>query len=235
MSATADEPKTGSGDDLADELHQLEEHEAALERRTRSVELMGPLTLVFSLLALAGAAAALAVALTHEHTASSVNISAGGAGGSTAARVSMMGSASSGGGPMVGSTATSGRMMMGVGNHGNFTAAQVAAAKKAVVYVQLGDIWVAPTVASVKAGKVVFKAKNVGELEHELMVERMPMKFDAPMQPNEDAAQGMIPDMEGGGAGQMTMHLKPGTYMLFCNVQGHYAAGQHMLFTVTKA
>jgi uncharacterized cupredoxin-like copper-binding protein len=31
------------------------------------------------------------------------------------------------------------------------------------------------------------------------------------------------------------MHLKPGKYMLFCNVQGHYAAGQHTVFTVTKA
>ena len=235
MPATIDEPTKGSGADLAEELHELEAQEEALERRTRSLEFAGPLSLVFSLLALAGAAAALAVALTHEHTASDVNISAGGAGGSTAARVSMTGSASSGGGSMMGSTAAGGRMMMGVGNHGNFTAAQVAAARKGVVYVQLGDIWVAPTVASVKAGKVVFKAKNVGQLEHELMVERMPMKFDAPMQPNEDAAQGMIPDMEGGGAGQMTMHLKPGTYMLFCNVQGHYAAGQHMVFTVTKA
>ena len=229
MPATIDEPTKGSGAELADELHELEAHEAALERRTRSVELMGPLAMVFSLLALAAAAGALAVALTHEHTGSSVNISAGGTPGSGVTRVSPSS------GSMMGSTATSGRMMMGVGNHGRFTSAQVAAAKKGVVHVQLGDIWVAPTVSSVKAGKVVFKAKNVGKIEHELMVERMPMKFDAPMQPNEDAAQGMIPDMEGGGSGQMTMHLTPGKYMLFCNVQGHYAAGQHMVFTVTKA
>jgi uncharacterized cupredoxin-like copper-binding protein len=224
MSATVDEPKTGSGEDLADGLHQLEEHEAALERRTRSLEFAGPLSLVFSLMALAAAGGALAVALTHEHTGSSVRISAGGTAGGSAARVSMMGS-----------TATSGRMMMGAGGRGKFTPAQVAAAKRGVVHVQLGDIWVAPTVSSVKAGKVVFRAHNIGKIEHELMVERMPMKFDAPMQPNEDAAQGMIPDMEGGGSGQMTMRLKPGTYMLFCNVQGHYAAGQHMVFTVTEA
>lgn len=224
MSATTDEPATGSGADLAEELHQLEEQEANLERRTRSVELMGPLALVFSLLALAGAAAALAVALTHEHTGSSVNISAAGGGGSTATPASMMGS-----------TAQRGGMMMGVGNHGKFTAAQIAAAAKGIVFVQLGDIWVAPTVSSVKAGKVVFKATNVGKITHELMVERLPMKFDAPMQPNEDAAQGMINDMDGGASGQMTMHLRPGRYMLFCNVAGHYMAGQHMVFTVTKA
>ncbi len=27
--------------------------------------------------------------------------------------------------------------------------------------------------------------------------------------------------------------LKPGNYVLFCNVSGHYAAGQHIPFTVT--
>ena len=224
MSATTDEPAKGYEADLAEELHQLEEHEAGLERRTRAVELMGPLALVFALLALAGAAAALAVALTHEHTASSVNISAGRGAGGTATHTSMMGS-----------TAQTGGMTMGAGDHGKFTAAQVAAAAKGTIYVQLGDIWVAPAVSAVKAGKVVFKASNVGKLTHELMVERLPMKFDAPMRPNEDAAQGMIPDMDGGGSGQMTMHLRPGRYMLFCNVEGHYDAGQHIPFTVTKA
>jgi len=233
MSATIDEPAQGSEADLAEELHHLEDQEANLERRTRSVELMGPLALVFALLALAGAGAALAVALTHEHTGSSVNFTA--AGGGNATRATMMGATRPSSGSMMGSTAQSGGMMMGVGNHGKFTSSQVAAAAKGTVYVQLGDIWVAPTVSSVKAGKVVFKATNVGKLTHELMVERLPMKFDAPMQPNEDAAQGMIPDMDGGASGQMTMHLRPGKYMLFCNVEGHYMAGQHMVFTVTKA
>jgi uncharacterized cupredoxin-like copper-binding protein len=140
-------------------------------------------------------------------------------------------------GSMMGGSTThmSSGMMMGAGGHGKFTATQVAAAKHGTVYVQLGDIWVSPAVPTVKAGKVVFKATNVGNIEHELMVERMPMKFDAPNQPTEEAAQGMIENMQGGASGQMTMHLKPGTYMLFCNVEGHYAAGQHILFKVTKA
>jgi len=138
---------------------------------------------------------------------------------------------------MMGSTpATSGgTMMMGAGGHGRFSSSQVAAATKGTVYVQLGDYWAAPTVSSVHAGKVTFIARNVGRVPHELMVERMPMKFDAPMQPNEDAAQGMIDDMAPGHSGRMTMRLRPGTYMLFCNVAGHYAAGQHMTFTVTKS
>lgn len=101
------------------------------------------------------------------------------------------------------------------------------------VTAKLGDYWVRPDVTSVPAGKVTFTAKNVGQVPHELMIERMPIKMDAPGQPNEDAALGMIEDMEPGQSGHMTLDLKPGTYMLFCNVPGHYAMGQHTMFKVT--
>jgi uncharacterized cupredoxin-like copper-binding protein len=152
----------------------------------------------------------------------------------------MMGGAAGGGSGavqttgMMGSTA-SGGMMMGAGGHGKFTSAMVKAADHGKVYVQLGDYWAAPTVSSMPAGKVTFIATNVGRVPHELMIERMPMKFDSPMHPNEDAAQGMIDDMDPGKSGRMTMRLKPGAYMLFCNAPGHYAAGQHTMFNVTKS
>ncbi len=68
---------------------------------------------------------------------------------------------------------------------------------------------------------------------HELMIERAPIKLESPGKPDEMAAQGMIQDMKTGQTGQMTVQLKPGNYVLFCNVSGHYAAGQHIPFTVT--
>ncbi len=101
------------------------------------------------------------------------------------------------------------------------------------VSAQLGDYWVKPDVSSVPAGKVTFTAKNVGQVPHELMIERMPIKMDGPGRPNEDAAQGMIEDMGPGQSGHMTLNLKPGPYMLFCNLPGHYAMGQHTRFQVT--
>jgi uncharacterized cupredoxin-like copper-binding protein len=101
------------------------------------------------------------------------------------------------------------------------------------VSADLGDYWVRPDTTSVPAGKVEFVAHNVGQVPHELMIERMPIKMDAPGQPNEDAAQGMIDDMGPGQSGHMTINLKPGAYMLFCNVPGHYAMGQHTMFKVT--
>jgi uncharacterized cupredoxin-like copper-binding protein len=101
------------------------------------------------------------------------------------------------------------------------------------VSAQLGDYTVHPNVTSVPAGKVTFNATNVGQVPHELMIERMPIKMDAPGQPNEKAAQGMIDDMGPGQSGHMTLNLKPGSYMLFCNVPGHYQMGQHTMFKVT--
>lgn len=68
------------------------------------------------------------------------------------------------------------------------------------IHVKLGEMWVRPDYASVKAGKVTFAATNTGQLEHELMIERMPLKMDRPGRPNEEAAQGMIEDMEPGKA-----------------------------------
>jgi uncharacterized cupredoxin-like copper-binding protein len=220
MSATVDHETEPATAELADELHELESQEAALEQRTRSLEFSGPLAMIFALFALALAAGAFVVALSKDNNnggATMMNRVANGGGSDTGQPAGMMGSSG---------------MMMGFGGHGRFTQSQMSAAAHGRVYVQLGDYWAAPTVSSVKAGKVTFVAKNVGQVPHELMVERMPIKMDAPNEPNEDAAQGMIPDMDAGKSGRMTMNLKPGQYVLFCNVTGHYAAGQHILFTV---
>jgi uncharacterized cupredoxin-like copper-binding protein len=213
---------------LSDELRELEAQEEALERRTRSLELAGPLALIFSLVALAVGIGAIAIALSNgSDNASGSGSTGAGAGGAAG---TMMGSSAS-----TGTTMGSNGRMMGAGGHGSFTSAMVAAAAHGKIYVQLGDYWAAPTVSSVRAGKVTFIARNVGKVPHELMVERMPVKFDSPMHPNEDAAQGIIDNMDPGQSGRMTMRLRPGTYMLFCNAPGHYAAGQHTLFTATKS
>ena len=218
MSTTTGQPGEPQTTELAEELHDLEVQEAALERRTRALEFGGPLTLLFSVFALALSIGAFVVALTHD------------SGGSGVTRMP----ASMGQTGMMSGSATGG-MMAGAGGHGRFSAATVAQGAKGNVYVQLGDYWVAPSVQSVRAGKITFYASNVGKVPHELMVERMPIKMDAPMQPNEDAAQGMIDDMDPGKTGSMTMKLAPGTYMLFCNVTGHYAAGQHTVFRVAAS
>ncbi len=42
-----------------------------------------------------------------------------------------------------------------------------------------------------------------------------------------------MPETEPGESGQVTLHLNPGTYILFCNIPGHYAMGMWTLLKVT--
>jgi len=121
-------------------------------------------------------------------------------------------------------TATGAGGMMGTGR----------AASARTINVQLGEMFVRPSSTSISAGKVTFVARNTGQVPHELMVERVPIKMDGPGKPTESAAMGMIDDMLPGHTGKMAVKLSPGTYELFCNVTGHYAAGQHTVFTVTQ-
>lgn len=52
---------------------------------------------------------------------------------------------------------------------------------------------------------------------------------------DEDAAGdlGEVAELESGQSGALTMTLKPGTYILYCNIPGHYMAGMWTLLTVT--
>lgn len=218
MSAATGDKGGAASRDLADELHDLESQEASLERRTRSLEASGPLSLVLSVLALALSIGAFVVALSSDSGNTNRSTMPGATG-----QTSMMGGTASGG------------MMSSGDGQGRFTPTMVAAAAKGTIYAQLGEYWIAPSVRTVRAGKVTFIATNVGKLPHELMVERMPIRFDSPMHPTEDAAEGMIEDMDAGATGRMSLQLHPGTYMLFCNITGHYAAGQHTWLKVTRA
>jgi uncharacterized cupredoxin-like copper-binding protein len=51
---------------------------------------------------------------------------------------------------------------------------------------------------------------------------------------DEDKAgdKGEVSELEPGASGSLTVNLKAGTYLLICNVAGHYAAGMWTVFTV---
>jgi uncharacterized cupredoxin-like copper-binding protein len=192
-------------ENLEAEVHELEENEAALERRTDSIALTNVLAFVFAFVALAASIAAIVIAASNGN----------------------------GGTMMRNNPNSTSSAMPGGGMMGTQSAGSAAPAGVHTVQVKLGEMWVRPQYTSVEAGKITFVAQNTGQVTHELMVERMPLKMDGPGRPNEEAAQGMIEDMAPGGSGKMTLKLTPGNYVLFCNVTGHYAAGQHIAFTVT--
>ena len=191
---------------LEDELHQLEREEHALEVRTDGLEWRQWLGIGISSFALAVAIFAATIALSRDSHDSN--------GGSQ---------------PTVTPAAAQPTSAMPSG----MASDDVTTTR--TVSVELGEMYVKPDVDSISAGKVTFTATNVGNVVHELMVEAVPIKLDAPGKPTEDAAIAMIEVLGPGERGTVSVKLEPGKYELFCNVPGHYAAGQHTVFTVTNA
>jgi len=44
---------------------------------------------------------------------------------------------------------------------------------------------------------------------------------------------GEVSDLKPGASGKLNARLTPGTYLLFCNMKGHYEAGMQARLTVT--
>ena len=87
---------------------------------------------------------------------------------------------------------------------------------------------------SVPAGKVTFNVSNNSkETVHEMLVSPIASE-DAvlPFVGNENRVDeeksgdlGEVSELDPGKSGSLTLDLKPGFYILFCNVPGHYMAG----------
>lgn len=98
------------------------------------------------------------------------------------------------------------------------------------------------TPGAVKAGDVTFDVTNDSkDTIHEMIVifladPSMQLPYDASEERvDEEAAgdRGEVSELDPGGTGSLTVNLKPGNYLLICNVAGHYAAGMWTEFTVT--
>ena len=113
-----------------------------------------------------------------------------------------------------------------------------SAATATTVNVQLKEFNIIPKPTKTKAGKVTFVVKNVGKIEHEFVVIRTnlaPGKLPVSgNEASEKGAVGEVPDLAPGESGKVTFkNLKPGKYVLICNIAGHYKAGQYIRFQVT--
>ncbi len=93
----------------------------------------------------------------------------------------------------------------------------------------------------VSSGEVTFKVINTSKkMVHEMVISPIkdtntPLPYDqATNRINEDAAGhlGEVAELEPGKTGVLTLTLKPGQYVLYCNVAGHYALGMWTLLTV---
>jgi uncharacterized cupredoxin-like copper-binding protein len=94
--------------------------------------------------------------------------------------------------------------------------------------------------AHAKAGNITFQVTNASkETVHEMVVIPYPADGKVPYSDkdakfDEDAAGhiGEVSELEPGKSGSVTLDLKPGKYILSCNVATHYANGMWAVFTV---
>lgn len=91
------------------------------------------------------------------------------------------------------------------------------------------------------AGKVTFEVTNISkETIHEMVVAPIEsVDVVLPYNANEnrvdeEAAKdlGEVAELDPGKSGSLTLELKPGLYVLYCNVPGHFMAGMWTVLTV---
>jgi uncharacterized cupredoxin-like copper-binding protein len=90
--------------------------------------------------------------------------------------------------------------------------------------------------SSAKAGSITFSVKNNGHLSHEFIVDKTSTPASKLKLKGSVAVVtgqvGKITPFKPGQTKTLTLTLKPGHYVLLCNVPAHYAAGQRIDFTV---
>lgn len=96
---------------------------------------------------------------------------------------------------------------------------------------------------TVEAGHVTFIVTNAStDTIHEMIVaplksadEKLPYIDNENRVDEEKAGHlGEVSELDPGASGELGIDLKPGTYIVYCNIPGHYVAGMWALLNVTK-
>lgn len=99
------------------------------------------------------------------------------------------------------------------------------------------------TPASAPAGIVSFEVANTSkDTVHEMIVmyladpaQALPyVVADSKVDEDKAGDKGEVSELDPGKSGTLTVALKPGKYILICNVAGHFMAGMWTSFEVTK-
>ena len=107
-----------------------------------------------------------------------------------------------------------------------------AAAGDGGVGVTLGEMFIKTDTTTAKAGTVTFNVANTGAAMHQFAIGSDPLTMDGaePAAASALVKGGML---HTGDSETVTADLKPGKYVLYCLLSGHYAAGQKLPFTVS--
>ncbi len=97
-------------------------------------------------------------------------------------------------------------------------------------------------VVEIPAGEVTFSVINEsGEFYHSMVISKiedqskeLPYLADKMMVDEEAAGRtAVVKELRPHDSGSVTVDMKPGTYILYCNIAGHYAMGMWTIVTVT--
>lgn len=97
--------------------------------------------------------------------------------------------------------------------------------------------------STIKAGETTFLVHNDAMTEeHEMVVVKLTSADQAISviksmhRVDEKALKkiGEVAELKPGADGQLKVKLVTGSYVLLCNIKGHYEAGMHAMLTVTK-
>jgi len=116
------------------------------------------------------------------------------------------------------------------------------ASSGATVPVSLQDYRIMSSIATTPAGEVSFDVHNRGPSTHEFVVfetaqpaDRMPLGGDG-LTIDEDSSLlrrvGEMAQVDIGQSRRLVLRLTPGTYVLVCNMEGHYLGGMHFSLVV---
>ena len=94
-----------------------------------------------------------------------------------------------------------------------------AAGGAATVKIGETEYKLSPASATAKAGSVTFEATNDGKIPHDLEIEG-------------NGVEKKTETLEPGSTGKITVDLKPGTYEMYCSIDGHKDLGMKGEVTV---
>jgi uncharacterized cupredoxin-like copper-binding protein len=118
------------------------------------------------------------------------------------------------------------------------SATAVGSARVRVIHVKERD-FIIRTPRVLAAGTVRFVVKNTGPVSHELILVRatsgqLPMRADG-LTVDEEALKPLILgalEPAGPGTRELQVRLKPGRYVMFCNMAGHFMSGMSIRLLV---
>ncbi len=108
----------------------------------------------------------------------------------------------------------------------------------AEVSVELSEFAVEPDSTSAPSGEIAFTARNVGAISHELVVIRTDLAPDALPVEGGEVTEGeldvaaKVDEFAAGACERVSVTLEPGSYVLICNIPGHYQLDMRAAFTV---